>query len=185
MAENDRTTLTVGYAEGTDALPVDHEEVRFRAVGTDAAGDGWRSVDCAVLVGTDGVETLAAMGDLPVPTLLYDPDDDPAVAARASRLGVDEYVPAAALGDERLTDRAVAVAGERRDDQGREDAALGALLGVATDGSLGRDEKMTRLLEVGRERLGLEVGFLSRVDGDAVTVDVRAADDWRDLGEMC
>ena len=93
MAESDRTTLTVGYAEGTDALPADHEGVWLRAVGTDAASDEWRSVDCAVLVGTDGVETLAAMGDLPVPTLLYDPDDDPAVAARASRLASTSTFP--------------------------------------------------------------------------------------------
>jgi len=176
VIEGDQTPLTVGYVEGADALPTDHEGVRFRAVEATTASDGWRSVDCAVLVGADGVETLAAMGDPPVPTLLYDPADDPAVAARASRLGVDEYVPAAALGDERLADRIVAVADERRDDQGQENAALRSLLEVATDGSLGRDEKMTRLLEVGRERLGLEVGFLSRVDGDAVTVKAVSGD---------
>jgi PAS domain S-box-containing protein len=167
--------MTVGYVEGTDAPSVDHEGVRFRAVEADAASDGWRSVDCAVLTGTDGVETLAAMGDLPVPVLLYDPDDDPAVAARATRSGVDEYVPAAALDEERLADRIAAVAGGRRDGE-REDAALRALLAVATDGSLDRDEKMGRLLEVGRERLGLEVGSLSRVDGDSFTVEAVSGD---------
>ena len=177
MAESDRTTVTAGYVEGGDAPPVDHGGIRFRAVGADAASDEWLSVDCAVLVGADGVETLAGTGDLPVSTLLYDPDDDPVVAARATRLDVDEYVPAAALDDERLADRIIAaVAGERPENRGREDAALRALHAVATDGSLDRDAKMARLLDVGRERLGLQVGFLSRVDGDSVTVETVSGD---------
>ena len=178
MAESDRTTVTAGYVEGGDAPPVDHGGIRFCAVGADAASDEWLSVDCAVLVGADGVGTLTETGDLPVPTLLYDPDDDPAVAARASRLDVDEYVPAAALDDERLADRIIATtaADERREARRGEDAALRALQKVATDGSLDRDAKVARLLEVGRERLGLEVGFLSRVDGDSFTVEAVSGD---------
>ena len=82
MADGDWTPLTVGYVEGGDVPPVDHERIRVCAVGAAAASDGWLSVDCAVLVGADGVGTLTETGDLPVPTLLYDPDDDPAVAAR-------------------------------------------------------------------------------------------------------
>ena len=178
MADGDRTPLTVGYIEGGDVPPVDHERIRVYAVGAAAASDGWLSVDCAVLVGADGVGTLTETGDLPVPTLLYDPDDDPAVAARASRLDVDEYVPAAALDDERLGDRivAAAAAGERREDRRSEDTALRALQEVATDESLDRDAKVARLLEVGRERLGLEVGFLSRIDGDSFTVEAVSGD---------
>ena len=178
MADSDRTPLRVGYVEGGDVPPVDHERIRVCAVGAAAASDGWLSVDCAVLVGADGVGTLTGTGDLPVPTLLYDPDDDPAVAAQASRLDVDEYVPAAALDDERLADRiiAAAAAGERREDRRGEDAALRALQKVATDGSLDRDAKVARLLEVGRERLGLGVGFLSRVDGDSFTVEAVSGD---------
>ena len=58
MADGDRTPLTVGYVEGGDVPPVDHERIRVYAIGAAAASDGWLSVNCAVLVGADGVGTL-------------------------------------------------------------------------------------------------------------------------------
>ena len=51
MTEGDQMSLTVDYVEGGDALPADHGGVQFRAVEADAASDGWRSVDRAVLIG--------------------------------------------------------------------------------------------------------------------------------------
>jgi PAS domain S-box-containing protein len=170
VVEADDGPLRVGQLGDAAVLPVDHERVRLRA----APREEWRSVDCALLVGAEGLDALARAGELPVPTLVYDPDDDPVVAARASRLAVDEYVPAATLADRALADRLLAVATDGRDDRRREQAALQALEAVATDGNLG--VKIDRLLRVGRERLGTDAGVLTRIDGDALAIEAESGD---------
>jgi len=171
--------VTVGHVEGTAVPFEDRGRVRVRAVEPDAGRDAWRSVDCAVLVGSDGLDGLDAAGHLPVPTLLYDPDDDPTVAARASRLNVDEYVPGGAVAAGSLAKRVRALVGDDGDDgddRHRQDAGLRALDAVATDASLGLDAKIDRLLRIGRERLDVEVGFLTRIDEDTLTVEAESGD---------
>ena len=176
MAECDDGPVTVGHVEGTAVPFEDRQRVRVRAVGPDAGRDAWRSVDCAFLVGADGLDVLAEAGHLPVPTLLYDPDDDPTVAARATRLSVNEYVPAAPGAGRSLAERVRAVVGDDADDRHREDAARRALDAVATDASLGIDTKIDRLLRIGRERLDIEVGYLTRIEDDTLTVEAESGD---------
>jgi PAS domain S-box-containing protein len=142
-----------------------------------AAAEG---ADCIVVEASDrALESAAVAAETDVPTVVYDPAGDAVVAARATRLGVDEYVTDEALGEETLVDRLVAVArGESGPgaslaaDERRQDAALEALHDVATDRTLDLEEKIRRLLDVGRKRLGLDIGFLSSVDGDEYTVEV-------------
>jgi len=136
-----------------------------------AVGDSSASAseaDCVVATEPGGgLDVLASVAETSVPTVLYDREGDPAVAAAATRLGVTEYVTDAALDGETLADRVVAVVGA---DGTRAASALESLHDVATDRSLSFAEKTDRLLDVGRERLDLDVGFLAEVDGDTSSV---------------
>jgi PAS domain S-box-containing protein len=146
-----------GVLEAADDLDV-------TTVAADRLPEVAAEADCIVVEEPgDGLDALAPIGDVAVPTVLFDRAGDPATAARATRLGVDEYVTDGALDGETLADRVRSVAGG---DNARAAGALESLHAVATDRSLSLDAKIDRLLDVGRERLGLELGFLSALEDD-------------------
>lgn len=123
--------------------------------------------DCVVAtVPGGGLDALESVAGTAVPTVLYDRTGDPSVAARATRLGVTEYVTDGALDGATLADRIRVVTGA---DRARAAGALESLHAVATDRSLTLEEKTDRLLEVGRERLDLGLGVLAEIDGETAT----------------
>ena len=153
---------------GIDGLEV--ERVRIDGVRERAP-----AADCVVAEEPGGgLEALASLGETSVPTLLYDRAGDPTVAARATRLGVTEYVTGAALEEETLADRVVAVVDA---DRARAASAFESLHAVATDRSLSLEGKVDRLLDVGRERLDLDLGFLTDIEDETSTVVAVSGDD--------
>jgi PAS domain S-box-containing protein len=160
------TSASVLYV-GEEVAAVEADGLAVRRVDADEVKAHAPEADCVVAEEPGGgVEVVAVVEDAAVPTVLYDRAGDPAVAARATRAGVTEYVADGALDGETLADRVAAVADA---DGVRAAGALESLHAVATDRSLSLDGKVERLLAVGRERLGLEVGFLTRVEGETLT----------------
>jgi len=110
------------------------------------------------------------------PILAYTADDDPDAAIDASRLGI-EYVSGRRLtadGEtlaDRLTERSSG-GGEGRgpgSDAGAE-SVLEPFIRIVSDRATGLDEKLDALLELGRDRLGLSIGYSSHVDGDRLEI---------------
>ena len=158
---------SVLYVSG-DRPPAAVDGVAVERVEVDRTPEDVSHADCVVAEEPGGgLGALASIGETAVPTLLYDREGDPAVAARATRLGVTEYVTDAALEGETLADRVLAVADA---DRTRAASAFESLHAVATDRSLSLDEKIDRLLAVGRERLDLDLGFLTDVEDGTSTV---------------
>lgn len=142
--------------------------VELERVRVDSVPEHAPTADCVVAEEPGGgLEALASLDETTASTVLYDREGDPAVAARATRLGVTEYVTDAALEDETLADRVVAVVDA---DRARAASAFESLHAVATDRSLSLDEKVDRLLDVGCERLDLDLGFLTDIEGETSTV---------------
>ncbi|QUO49254.1 PAS domain-containing protein [Halorubrum ruber] len=121
--------------------------------------------------------------------LAYSVEDDPDAAIDASRLGV-EYVSGRRLAadGETLADRAGA-AEEReggdsgrgdgpRDDDGRQDgprgdddrAFLEPFVRIVSDRRADLEEQIDALLELGRDYLGLSIGYSSRIAGDRLEI---------------
>lgn len=160
---------------GEDPPTAGMEGVEVERVRTDGLRERAPAADCVVAEEPGGgLEALASLGETSVPTVLYDRAGDPTVAARATRLGVTEYVTDAALEDETLADRVVAVVDA---DRARAASAFESLHGVATDRSLSLAGKIDRLLDVGRERLDLDLGFLTEIEGETSTVIAVSGDD--------
>lgn len=158
---------SVLYVTG-DRPPAAIGGVAVERVEADRTPEHVSHADCVVAEEPGGgLEALASIGETSVPTVLYDREGDPAVAARATRIGVTEYVTDAALEGETLADRVLAVADA---DRTRAASAFESLHAVATDRSLSLDEKIDRLLAVGRERLDLDLGFLTDVEGETSSV---------------
>lgn len=171
MADHDSGFATVVYVG--NAPEITDDALDIKRVGANAVEDHISDADCIVAEEPgDGLDVLASVVETGTPTILYDVDGDPAVAARATRLGVTEYVTDAGLEGETLTDRIIDVAGQatERDDGARETAALELLYEFMTDRSLSLEEKTERLLEVGCERLGLDIGFLANIEAETHTV---------------
>jgi len=125
------------------------------------------------------------------PVLAYSTGDDPDAAIDASRLGV-EYVSGRRLAadGETLADRVAAIAVGRDDETatersgpepaGRradpEPGAAGAgeraflepFVRIVSDRCADLDEQIDALLDLGRDYLGLSIGYSSRVDGDRI-----------------
>ena len=105
--------------------------------------------------------------------LAYSVEDRPDAAIDASRLGV-EYVSGrrlAADGEtlaDRLGDRAGG--GGARDRGAGEGSVLEPFIRIVSDRTTDLEEKLDALLELGRERLGLSIGYSSRVDGDRLEI---------------
>ena len=111
------------------------------------------------------------------PVLAYTADDDADAAIDASRLGV-EYVSGRRLAadGETLAERAADLAESTGDDVAGtasvEDEApfLERFVRIASDRTAELEEKLDALLDLGRERLGLSIGYASHTTDDRFTV---------------
>jgi len=123
---------------------------------------------------TAPVEVEAIRARYPdTPLLAYSVRDDPDAAIDASRLGV-EYVSGRRLAadDETLADR-VRAAAERRADSpvgGRADGFLEPFVRIVSDRSTDLEAKVDALLDLGRDHLGLSMGYSSQIDADQLHV---------------
>jgi len=129
--------------------------------------------DHATEDGLDGLAVLEAIrGDYPeLPVLLCTPEPDGRVAAEATRLDVTEYVPRSeAEPADRVRERLRAGSGSARSgarerELARNNEALQRLTELASSDSHTEDAILARVLEIGADRLGLSLGYLSRIDG--------------------
>ena len=135
----------------------------------DRTRDGSASADLAISGRAVALDTLRDR--YPDAELLaYSVDDHPDAAIDASRHGV-EYVSGRRLAadGETLADRLDAGDGGRSGgpalDAGDE-PALEPFIRIVSDRTTDLEEKLDALLELGRDRLGLSIGYSSRVDGD-------------------
>ena len=136
----------------------------------DAGGDPDRVV-VRLRDGEDASDRLGSVRERypDAAVLAYSVGDRPDAAIDASRLGV-EYVSGrrlAADGEtlaDRLGDRAGG--GGARERGAEEGSVLEPFIRVVSDRTTDLEEKLNALLALGRERLGLSIGYSSRVDGD-------------------
>ncbi|CCQ37937.1 sensor box histidine kinase [Natronomonas moolapensis 8.8.11] len=127
--------------------------------------------DCVVLEEPGkGLAALERLRGTSVPTVLYDRSGDPAVAERATRLGVTEYVTDD--GTARPIDRIAAVAGVSGPppEDRRREAAMRSLRRAVADGSRPFEESIGAILEAGRERFDASYGVLAEIDGASYSV---------------
>ena len=121
------------------------------------------------------------------PTLAYSADDDPDAAIDAGRLGI-EYVSGRRLSEDDETLAARIDALGRRDDANADRPAAGGagapgaiegdaddrflerFVRVVSDRSADLEAKLDALLDLGRERLGLSIGYASETTDDRFTV---------------
>jgi len=121
------------------------------------------------------------------PTLAYSADDDPDAAIDAGRLGI-EYVSGRRLSEDDETLAARIDALGRRDDTNADRPAAGGagapgaiegdaddrflerFVRVVSDRSADLEAKLDALLDLGRERLGLSIGYASETTDDRFTV---------------
>ncbi|TKX54313.1 PAS domain S-box protein [Halorubrum sp. SP3] len=146
-----------------------------------AEPSGGGAADADLAAGGDAValDRLGSVRDrYPDATVLaYTVRDDSDAAIDASRLGV-EYVSGRRLAadGETLADRLAARAAA--DGTGAGERAAGAeaesvlepFIRIVSDRATDLDEKLDQLLELGRDRLGLSVGYSSHVDGDRLEI---------------
>jgi PAS domain S-box-containing protein len=146
------------------------------------------TTDCVVCAVHDGWETVVRSlreRDPSLPIVLTGPAD-PRAGAVASRLGV-EYAPTEAFAgsDETLWTRVRALAGEHRSepvhagtptDARRDQRALRDLHRVITDDREDFTARLADLLTIGREYLGVEIGFATHLSehGTDPTLEVLA-----------
>ncbi|AZQ14784.1 PAS domain-containing protein [Halorubrum sp. PV6] len=122
---------------------------------------------------TAPVEVEAIRARYPdTPILTYSVRDDPDAAIDASRLGV-EYVSGRRLAadGETLADRIQAA--ERRADSpagGRADGFLEPFVRIVSDRTTDLEAKVDALLDLGRDHLGLSMGYSSQIDADQLHV---------------
>jgi PAS domain S-box-containing protein len=161
--------------------PTDPEGwVRIERVESDFVADYAAYADCVVCaVPGGGLSALESLSEAAVPAILYDRTDDPAVAEAAARLDPAEYVTGGNPDPEgrSLADLIVRVCRRTRGDPPtiHTGSTGGSELGLSS--AVGTVE---RLLDLGRDRLGLEIGAVALTDGVDYTVvagdDVAAAD---------
>ncbi|WP_324663761.1 PAS domain S-box protein [Haloarcula sediminis] len=133
--------------------------------------------DHAPAEGLDGLAVLEAIrADRPdLPVVLATAEPDGRVAAAATRLGVTEYAPRS---ETDLTERVRALVEDsepavpetRKRELERNNEALQRLAELAATDTLSDEEILDRVLELGADRLGLPLGYLSRIDGDEYEV---------------
>ncbi|MGM0447642.1 MAG: PAS domain-containing protein [Methanobacteriota archaeon] len=139
------------------------------------SGAGTANADLVVSGGATALDGLRAVSDRypDASVLAYSVRDRPDAAIDASRLGV-EYVSGRRLAadGETLADRLA----ERADGDralGRDaDAAsvLEPFIRIVSDRATDLEEKLDALLELGRDRLELSIGYSSRIDGDSLEI---------------
>lgn len=146
-------------------------------------GDGAATADLAGGGDAVALDRLASVRDrYPDATMLaYSVRDLPDAAIDASRVGV-EYVSGRRLAadGETLADRLAERSGsdessgggrERAPESGvEEESVLEPFIRIVSDRATDLDEKLDRLLDLGRERLGLSIGYASHVDGDRLEI---------------
>ena len=153
-------------------------EGRVRLERVDAAfvADYAAYADCVVCeVPGGGLEALDSLSGTDVPTILYDRTADPAVAARATQLGASEYVTDDTLDGRPLVDLITRLSQRGGQPLGECDPA-GATTGRLNERAPSATETVERLLALGRERLGLDIGAFAITDGTAYTVVVGNGD---------
>lgn len=103
--------------------------------------------------------------------IAYSVHDDPDAAIDASRLGI-EYVSGRRLAadGEALADRIEAVGRDTRSQAADQDGFLEPFVRIVSDRTTDLEEKVDALLDLGRDHLGLSMGYSSRVDGDRLRV---------------
>ncbi|MFC5135440.1 MULTISPECIES: PAS domain-containing protein [Haloferacaceae] len=118
---------------------------------------------------TDRGERLRRVSDRfpETPILAYTADDDVDAAIDVGRRGI-EYVSGRRLAadEETLAERAVRLTEAAEKNEGTNDEFLERFLRITADRSLEVEAKIDRLLELGRDRLDLTIGFTSRIDDD-------------------
>ena len=141
------------------------------------AGSDFDAVVCTERV-TDAdplatVEALATANST-VPLLFYSEEPDGVLASEATRRGATQYL--ARSGSESLTDRLATLfereraptsAAQRRANQD----ALHELYEIASRTDQRFEAKLDDILALGCERLGLTYGYLTRVDGQKITME--------------
>ena len=181
----DRPTLHVGDRDGLPdaawtSLPAETTRI---APSEPAERDDRFKKDAVVVVRLDAGEEGPAerlrrvrerFPDAPV--LAYSADDDPDAAIDANRLGV-EYVSGRRLtaDGETLADRVAGLAERGGDETGRdlgdaEDPFLERFVRIASDRTGELEEKLDALLDLGRERLDLSIGYASQTTDDRFAV---------------
>ncbi|GAA0546953.1 PAS domain-containing protein [Halorubrum ejinorense] len=148
------------------------------ATGSGAASGRFAATEGAVAI--DRLEAVRARYPR-AEVLAYSVRDVPDAAIDASRLGV-EYVSGrrlAADGEtlaDRLAERAEpdrAGGGEgagAAELDGETESVLEPFIRIVSDRTTDLDAKLDALLELGRDRLGLSIGYSSRVDGDRLEI---------------
>ncbi|WP_262180873.1 PAS domain S-box protein [Haloarcula laminariae] len=134
--------------------------------------------------GLDGLAVLEAVrADRPeIPVVLVTDEPDGRVAAAATRLGVTEYVhrtdtdPTERVRELVREASTPATRGGRERELERNNEALHRLTELAATDALSDEEILDRVLELGADRLGLSLGYLSRIEGDEYEVVSVAGD---------
>ncbi len=174
MAADDPESAVVLYAGRGPAIDPGGR-FRLERVAPGSVAEHAAFADCVVLEEPGcGLAALERLRGTSVPTVLYDRTGDPAIAARATRLGVTEYVTDE--GEGRPIDRIAGVAGvsgpppEGR----RHEAAVRSLRRTIADGTQSFEESVEAILEAGRERFGASWGALAEIDNASYSVVVAA-----------
>ena len=103
--------------------------------------------------------------------IAYSVRDDPDAAIDASRLGI-EYVSGRRLAadGETLADRITAAGRSARSQAAGRDGFLEPFVRIVSDRTTDLEEKVDALLDLGRDHLGLSMGYSSQVDDDRLQV---------------
>ncbi|MUV86382.1 PAS domain S-box protein [Natronomonas sp. CBA1123] len=160
-------SLTVTYLQPTNGSRLEDESLRNVSVQrADSVAAVDHGTDCVLLAVHDdwsaSVEELRHRApNLPIVVV---GEADPEVGALASRLGV-EYAPTEAFEDreETLTERVHEIVDGEAARVDRNEQALRDLHALST-GHGEFEEKLERILEVGREYLDLDIGFATSID---------------------
>jgi PAS domain S-box-containing protein len=184
MSDRQPTPAIVAYV-GNGSLVDPEGRIRVEHVDGGFTAEYAAYADCVVLEEPGGGRrALEAIDELAVPTILYDRTADPRVAAEAARVGVTEYVTEGSLEDETLVD--LALAAVEREPRANRSATETSELPPLDDQTQSFEETSERLFEIGRQRLGLEIGALAVIDKNEYTVvagDESAVDSGISLSE--
>jgi len=171
MATGDREPSAIVLYVGHGTVVDPDGRFRLERVSPGSVASRAASADCIVVEEPGGgMRTLERLRETSVPTVLYDRTADPTVAARATQLGVTEYVTDGM--DERPIDRIAAVAGvsgERPADC-RMGAAMESLREALGDRTGPFSDTVEAILQAGCERFGASFGALAAVDGSSYSV---------------
>jgi len=163
-------SATVVYVGRGPAIDPDGR-FRLERVGAGSVAERAPYADCVVVEEPGGgIGALERLRGASVPTVLYDRTGDPTVAARATRLGVTEYVTDAGEGGRSTGSRRSPGVSEPAPEPQRSAGAMEALRDAVGPGSTGTADSVARLLDAGRKRFGASVGALAEIDGATYSI---------------